>query len=71
MNAAFESHAERQYMLLVKEHPEWESKPVDSVYFQHYPKQASLADLLRRIGLDERDHMYHSLEEAERLKAKA
>jgi len=67
MNARFESHAEHQYMLLVKEHPEWEDEPIESEYFQHYPKQHSLADLFRRIGLDERDHMNGSLEEYERI----
>jgi ubiquinol oxidase len=67
MNAAFESHAEHEYMLYAKEHPEFENVPVDSVWFKYYPKQKSLADLIRRVGLDERDHMNHSLEEIERL----
>lgn len=67
MNAAFESHAEHEYMLYAKEHPEFENEPVESVWFRHYPKQNSLADLIRRVGLDERDHMNHSLEEVERL----
>jgi len=70
MNAAFESHAEGQYMLLAKENPQWEEEPVESVYFKYYPKQRSLRDLLRRIALDERDHMNHSLEEVERLQGK-
>ena len=68
MNAAFESHAEHEYMTYSKEHPEFETMPVDSVWFKYYPKQKSLADLVRRVGLDERDHMNHSLEEIERLK---
>jgi ubiquinol oxidase len=68
MNAAFESHAEHEYMLYAKEHPEFEDVPVDSVWFKYYPKPKSLADLIRRVGLDERDHMNHSLEEIERLK---
>ena len=67
MNARFESHAEHQYMLLAQVHPEWEDEPLDSAYFEHYPKQASLADLFRRIGLDERDHMHASMEEYERI----
>ncbi|MFA7255277.1 MAG: alternative oxidase [Candidatus Omnitrophota bacterium] len=67
MNAAFESHAEHEYMLYAREHPEFESLPVDSVWFKYYPRQKSLADLVRRVGLDERDHMNHSLEEIERL----
>lgn len=67
MNAAFESHAEHEYMLYAQEHPEFENEPVESVWFQYYPRQRSLADLIRRIGLDERDHMVHSLEEVKRL----
>jgi hypothetical protein len=68
MNAAFESHAEHEYMLYAQEHPEFENTPVDSVWFKYYPRQKTLADLVRRVGLDERDHMNHSLEEIERLK---
>ncbi|HIJ64404.1 MAG TPA: hypothetical protein HPP77_00530 [Candidatus Hydrogenedentes bacterium] len=67
MNARFESHAEHEYMRLVQEHPEWEDEPAESEYFQYYPRQATLADLFRRIGLDERDHMHESMEEYERL----
>ena len=70
MNAAFESHAEHEYMMLVQENPAWEQEEVQSVYFQYYPKQKSLCDLLRRIALDERDHMNHSLEEVDRLTMK-
>lgn len=68
MNAAFESHAEREYMLLAKENPAWENEAVESVYFKYYPRQDSLCQLLRRIALDERDHMHHSLEAIERQK---
>ncbi len=67
MNARFESHAEHEYMRLVQEHPEWEGEPVESEYFEHYPRQKTMADLFRRIGLDERDHMTESIEEYERL----
>jgi hypothetical protein len=68
MNAAFESHAEHQYMLFAKENPQWDQEPVESEYFQHYPRQKTLCDLIRRISLDERDHMYHSLAELEKQK---
>jgi len=69
MNAAFESHAEHEYMKFAKAHPEWEDEPVDSKYFDtEYPRQRTLADLLRRIALDERDHMHASLEEWEKLR---
>jgi len=71
MNARFESHAEHQYMLLVQEHPEWEDKPIETQAFEYYPRQATWADLFRRVGLDERDHMNESREEYERLTGRA
>ncbi len=67
LNARFESHAEHEYMKLVSEHPEWENIPVDLNSFAYYPKQKSLADLMLRIGLDERDHMHESMLEYEKL----
>ena len=67
MNAAFESHAEHEYMLYAQEHPEFDMEPVDSVWFKVYPRQKTLGDLVRRVGLDERVHMQNSLEEIERL----
>ena len=70
MNARFESHAEHEYMHLVEANPAWEDEPVETAYFQYYPRQKTLADLFRRIGLDERDHMNESLEEYERLTGK-
>ena len=70
MNARFESHAEHEYMRLVAEHPEWEDEPVESPHFDDYPRQRTTADLFRRIGLDERDHMTASMEEYERLTGK-
>jgi ubiquinol oxidase len=71
MNARFESHAEHEYMKMVAEHPEWEDEPVETEYFDRYPRQKTMADLFRRIGLDERDHMYESMEEYERLTGRA
>jgi hypothetical protein len=68
MNAAFESHAEHEYMSVIAANPEWDDEKVDSVHFERYPKQATLGDLIRRIALDERDHMNHSLEILEKLK---
>ncbi len=67
MNAAFESHAEYEYMKMAKENPQWDNEPVDSVYFKYYPRQKTLNDLIRRIALDERDHKNSSLEEIERF----
>ena len=68
MNAAFESHAEHEYMTMAREHPEWDDEPHDSVFYKHYPRQKTLGDLIRRMGLDERDHMNHSLERVTRGK---
>jgi ubiquinol oxidase len=70
MNARFESHAEHEYMKLVDLHPEWEDMPIETAVFEHYPRQTSVANLFRRIGLDERDHMTASCEEYERLTGK-
>jgi len=72
MNAAFESHAEHQYMLMAKENPEWDDEEIDSKYFdKYYPRQKTLGDLIRRIGLDERDHMNHSIAEMDKLEGRA
>ena len=71
MNAAFESHAEHEYMLYAQEHPEFDDAPVESIWFdKYYPRQKTLGDLVRRVGLDERDHMNYSLDEVERLEKK-
>jgi hypothetical protein len=53
-------------MFMVQENPDWDKEPVDSTYFEYYPRHRSLGDLVRRIALDERDHMNHSLEELEK-----
>jgi hypothetical protein len=57
LNAEFEDHAEHTYAELVDAHPEWESQPVTSPVVQEYGSFSSWADVFRRIGLDERDHM--------------
>lgn len=67
MNAAFEDHAEKQYMLLVQENQEWENVTIDSEYLSDELNKRSLSDLFRQIGLDERKHKVDSLEEIERL----
>jgi hypothetical protein len=50
-------HAEHYYAELVQLHPEWEEQPVASPAALEYGDFASWADVFRRIGLDERDHM--------------
>ncbi len=67
MNARFESHAEREYAKAVVDHPQWEEEQIDCTWFEFYPKMNTLADLFRRISLDERDHKHESWEEYERI----
>lgn len=61
LNAAFEDHAEHDYMLFVTEHPEWEGQPYDGSFRDGYGHRGSLADLFRQIGHDERVHKLESL----------
>jgi len=57
LNAEFEDHSEHYYAELVAAHPEWEDQPVASGLVDEFGSFASWADVFRRIGLDERDHM--------------
>ncbi len=59
-NAEFEDHAEHEYAAFVEEHPELEKQPVKSEKVKNYADLSNWADVFRRIGLDERDHMNHS-----------
>ena len=61
LNADFEDHAEHEYMEFVLENPGFEALPFASEFEADYGKFASLADLLRQIGLDERHHKLESL----------
>ena len=56
-NAEFEDHAEHVYAQFVEEHPEWERQPVNNQLVKEYGELPTWADVFRRIGLDERDHM--------------
>jgi demethoxyubiquinone hydroxylase (CLK1/Coq7/Cat5 family) len=56
-NAEFEDHAEHEYARLVKKHPEWENQTVSGKPVKEYGSFSCWADVFRRIGLDERDHM--------------
>jgi ubiquinol oxidase len=60
LNADFEDHAEHEYALLVREHPEWESVPYDGEFTDDFGAYDSLADLIRQIGYDERLHKIES-----------
>ena len=64
-NAHFEDHAEHVYAQFVEEHPEWEQQSVNNEKVKEYCSQyeediTTWADVFRRIGLDERDHMNNS-----------
>jgi ubiquinol oxidase len=60
LNADFEDHAEHEYAALVDEHPEWESTPYNGQFAEDFGEYASLADLIRQIGYDERLHKQES-----------
>ncbi len=59
-NAEFEDHAEHVYAQFVEERPEWEKELVNNDKVKEYCSCSSWADVFRRIGLDERDHMNNS-----------
>ncbi|MEO7195737.1 MAG: alternative oxidase [Pseudonocardiaceae bacterium] len=60
LNADFEDHAEHEYMTMVAEHPEWENESFESEFDDDFGHFASLADLIRQIGHDERMHKLES-----------
>jgi ubiquinol oxidase len=60
LNADFEDHAEHEYALAVDEHPDWETTPFVSDFEDDFGSYASLADLFRQIGYDERLHKEQS-----------
>ncbi len=59
-NAEFEDHAEHIYAQFVADNPQWENEPVKSELVKQYGDFENWADVFRRIGLDERDHMNQS-----------
>jgi hypothetical protein len=61
LNAEFEDHAEHTYMEFVAAHPELEFQDDPGTYAAEYGHYASVADLLRQIGHDERTHKLDSL----------
>lgn len=61
LNADFEDHAEHEYAALVAEHPEWEHRPFESSFAADYASVATVADLFRQIGYDERVHKEESV----------
>jgi ubiquinol oxidase len=60
LNADFEDHAEHEYMTMVAEHPDWDSAPFETSFADDFGRFASLADVFRQIGHDERVHKIES-----------
>jgi hypothetical protein len=60
LNADFEDHAEHEYAHLVAENPQWETEPFVSRFTAEYGEYASVADVFRQIGHDERVHKLES-----------
>jgi ubiquinol oxidase len=56
LNADFEDHAEHEYMEFVRKNPD-----LESTFKEDYGNLKNLADLFRKIGLDERIHKEESL----------
>lgn len=61
LNADFEDHAEHEYMQFVRDHTGLESEAFESDFKKDYGEFKTVADLFRRIGLDERHHKEESL----------
>ncbi len=61
LNAEFEDHAEHETMEYVAAHPEHETEPYECVFCKEYGEFQSVAHLLRRIAVDEREHKGESL----------
>lgn len=64
LNAEFEDHAEHEYMEYVAETPELEASGYAGAFASDYGSFPSLAELFRRIALDEREHKQQSLARA-------
>ena len=61
LNADFEDHAEHEYAELVQENPAFDDTPYDGPFVEEYGAYATLGDLFRQIGHDERVHKQESL----------
>jgi ubiquinol oxidase len=60
LNADFEDHAEHEYALAVQENPQWETTPFSSEFADEFGHYATVAELFRQIGYDERLHKEQS-----------
>jgi hypothetical protein len=68
LNADFEDHAERAYMQYVHDHPELERETWWSNFAGDYGQYDTVADVLRRIALDERAHRIECLAHMEQAR---
>ena len=59
-NAAFEDHAEHVYAQFMEDNPGLDDQPMTNSTVKEYADVATWGDVVRRIGLDERDHMNNS-----------
>ena len=62
LNADFEDHAEHEYAHFVEDNEWLSQRPYDGVFADDYGRFASLADLFRQIGHDERIHKIESVQ---------
>jgi hypothetical protein len=62
LNADFEDHAEHEYARFVAENAALAEGRYEGMFAEEYGKFATLADLFRQIGHDERVHKLESLE---------
>ena len=60
LNADFEDHAEHEYMTWVDDHPELDSTAWESAFIDDDGHHATVGDLFRSIGNDERLHKEES-----------
>ena len=56
-NAEFEDHAEHVYAEFINDHPELDEQPLTNLLVKEYADVKTWGDIIRRIGLDEREHM--------------
>jgi hypothetical protein len=62
LNADFEDHAEHEYAKFVGENAWLDAQAYDGLFADDYGRFATLSDLFRQIGHDERVHKLESLE---------
>lgn len=64
LNAAFEDHAEHEYMRFVAANPQFDRHSFSSELADRWTYPVTIADVLRQIGHDERCHKLESIDAA-------